>query len=98
MQVVEEEFKHTAANLGWTGAESNALAHQWTSPEGMGFPSGNPEAFDDSAHSRADTSQSGQSLKTHTAQQYHILHSSSLSVLCTLNMCNNHSLTVVSLQ
>ena len=62
MQVVEEEFRHTAAGLGCTGAEANALAHQWTSPEGLGPhpPSSNPEAFDDSAHSRADTFKHGQ--------------------------------------
>ena len=62
MQVVEEEFRHTAAGLGCTGAEANALTHQWTSPQGLGLhpPSSNPEALDDSAHSRARSSKGGQ--------------------------------------
>ena len=62
LQVVEEEFRHTTAGLGCTGAEANALTHQWTSPEGLGLhpSSSNPEALDDSAHSRADTSKRGQ--------------------------------------
>ena len=59
-QVVEEEFKQTAAKLGVTGAEADALAHQWASPEATGVhPSGvqmtGPEAFNDSAHSHAHT-------------------------------------------
>ncbi|KAL3130260.1 hypothetical protein ABBQ38_008093 [Trebouxia sp. C0009 RCD-2024] len=59
-EVVEEEFRHTAAGLGCTGAEASALSHQWTSPEGLGpHPDSNPEAYDDSAHSRAATSKDG---------------------------------------
>lgn len=48
-QIVEEEFKHTAAKLGVTGQEASALAHQWASPEATGFPS-NPKDPQDSAH------------------------------------------------
>ena len=48
-QIVEEEFKHTAAKLGVTGQEASALAHQWASPEATGFPI-NPKDPQDSAH------------------------------------------------
>lgn len=72
MQVVEEEFRHTAAGLGCTGAEASALSHQWTSPEGLGpHPDSNPEAYDDSAHSRAATSKDGQqNLNSHALHAY----------------------------
>ena len=62
MQVVEEEFKQTAASLGVTGAEADALAHHWASPEATGpQPPGahltHPASFNDSAHGLAHTGQ-----------------------------------------
>lgn len=50
MQIVEEEFKHTAAKLGVTGPEASALAHQWASPEATGLPMTPNDALEDSAH------------------------------------------------
>ena len=61
MQVVEEEFKQTAANLGVTGAEADALAHHWASPEATGP---HPTPFNASARGLADTGQ-------HPSQQSH---------------------------
>ena len=57
MHVVEEEFRHTAA-------DANALqpTHQRTSSQGLGLQplSSDPPAFTDSAHSLAERSQGGQ--------------------------------------
>ena len=50
MQIVEEEFKLTAAKLGVTGPEASALAHQWASPEATGLPMTPNDALEDSAH------------------------------------------------
>jgi len=50
VQIVEEEFKHTAAKLGVTGPEASALAHQWVSPEATGLPMTHNDALEDSAH------------------------------------------------
>ncbi len=50
MQIVEEEFKHTAAKLGVTGPEASALAHHWASPEATGLPMTPNDALEDSAH------------------------------------------------
>lgn len=62
MQVVEEEFKQTAANLGVTGAEADALAQHWASPEATGpHQAGalpiHPTTFNDSARNHPHTGQ-----------------------------------------
>lgn len=61
MQVVEEEFKQTAAHLGVTGAEADALAHHWASPEATGP---NPTPFNASARGLAHSGQ-------HSTQRKH---------------------------
>ena len=49
VQIVEEEFKLTAAKLGVTGPEASALAHQWASPEATGVPMTPTDSLEDSA-------------------------------------------------
>lgn len=49
VQIVEEEFKLTAAKLGVTGREASALAHQWASPEATGLPMNTSDFIEDSA-------------------------------------------------
>lgn len=90
MQVVEEEFKQTAANLGVTGAEAEALAHHWASPEATGPhpPAAHltrPTPFNDSAHGLAHTGQqSGQ-------QTYSALAVAHLCALHIIQVSNNPS-------
>ena len=94
-QVVEEEFKQTAASLGVAGAEANALAHHWASPEATGLhPPGaqpmQPTPFNDSAHSRPHT---GQESPPATPQCCHHTTSAgfclSVCAVCTLQVPNN---------
>ena len=50
MQIVEEEFKQTAAKLGVPEEEARSLAHRWASPEAQGIPDSPANGLEDSAH------------------------------------------------